>query len=74
MSASLLRLFACFAGVPLLTGLLGLVGQFYVTYVTHDQLSINPGAIAGMAVLGFCPGLILYVFWLVIGLAIGKER
>jgi hypothetical protein len=59
-------------GVPVLTGLLGLAGQFHITYVTHDQLSIDPGIVIGMAVLGFCPGLILYVIWLVVALALGK--
>ena len=72
MSTSLLRLLVCFVGIPVLAGMLGFAVQFYFTYVTHDQLSINLGAVVGMAVLGFCPALVLYVLWLVIALAFGK--
>jgi hypothetical protein len=74
MSTTLLRLLVCFVVLPGLAGLLGLAGQIYVTYVTHDQLSINLGAVVGMAVLGFCPAFVVYLLWVLIAYAARSMR
>jgi hypothetical protein len=69
-----LRLLVCFVAVPLLGGAVGFAHQFYVTYVQHDQLTMDFGPVVVLGVLGFIPGFLLYVILVVVAIVLGGRK
>ena len=68
------RLVICFVALPLCVGLLAFAGQFYVTYVLHDQLVMDFSWVLGPVILSYIPGLFLYLLLLLISALLSQRK